>query len=177
MSTPISDTSALYARLEEVLGHEHADTLMTYLPPEPGAQLATRSDVAVLEQRFDRLEDILGLRFDAIDGRFQLVDQRFVQIDQRFEQVDLRFEQIDQRFEQIDQRFEQVDQRFEQVDQRFEQFLGRLDRMDHRFETMDDRMYGLQDVIRDQLRTYTVTMIGGMTALTAIFAALLAFIA
>jgi uncharacterized protein (DUF3084 family) len=122
---------------------------MTYLPPEPGVQVATRSDIAVLEQRFDRLEELLGLRFDAIDGRFQLVDQRF----------------------------EQVDQRFEQVDQRFEQVAGRLDRMDRRFETMDDRMYGLQDVIRDQLRTYTVTMIGGMTALTAIFAALLAFIA
>ena len=149
MSTPISDTSALYARLEEVLGHEHADTLMTYLPPEPGAQVATRSDIAVLDQRFDRLEELLGLRFDAIDERFKLVDQRF--------------EQIDQRFEQIDQRFEQID--------------GRLGRMDRRFETTDDRMYGLQDVIRDQLRTYTVTMIGGMTALTAIFAALLAFIA
>ncbi len=156
MSTPISDSSALYARLEEVLGHDHADTLMTYLPPEPGAQLATRSDVAVLEQRFDRLEELLGLRFDAIDGRFQLVDQRF---------------------EQMDQRFDQVDQRFEQVDQRFEQLDGRFDRMDRRFETVEGRMYGLQDVIRDQLRTYTVTMVGGMTALTAIFAALLAFTA
>ena len=163
MPTPISDTSALYARLEEVLGHDHADTLMTYLPPEPGAQSATRSDIAVMEQRFDRLEELLGLRFDAIDGRFQIVDQRF--------------EQVDQRFEQVDQRFEQVDQRFEQVDQRFEQLEGRLDRMDRRFETMDDRMYGLQDVIRDQLRTYTVTMVGGMTALTAIFASLLALIA
>ena len=142
MSTPISDSSALYARLEEVLGHEHADTLMTYLPPEPGAHLATRSDVAVLERRFDRLEELLGLRFDTIDGRFQLVDQRFEQVDQPFEQIDERF-----------------------------------GRMDQRFETMDDRMYGLQDVIRDQLRTYTVTMIGGMTALTAIFAALLAFTA
>jgi hypothetical protein len=87
-----------------------------------------------LEERFDRLEEILGLRFDAIDGRFQLIDQRFERID------------------------------------------GRLDRMDRRFETMDDRMCGLQDVIRDQLRTYTVTMVGGMTALTAIFATLLAFI-
>ena len=135
MPTHISDTSPLYARLEEVFGHDHADTLMTYLPPEPGAQLATRSDVAVLEQRFDRLEELLGLRFDAIDGRFQIVDQRFEQVD------------------------------------------GRLDRMDRRFETMDDRMYGLQGVIRDQLRTYTVTMVGGMMALTAIFASLLAFIA
>ena len=156
MSTPISDSSALYARLEEVLGHDHADTLMTYLPTEPGAQLATRSDVAVLGQRFDRLEELLGLRFDAIDGRFQLVDQRF---------------------EQVDQRFEQMDQRFEQVDQRFEQLDGRFDRMGRRFETVEGRMYGLQDVIRDQLRTYTVTMVGGMTALTAIFAALLAFTA
>lgn len=125
-----------------MLGHDDADTLMTYLPPEPGSQLASKTDVAVLEQRFDRLEEMLGLRFDAIDGRFQVVDQRFEQVDQRFEQLD-----------------------------------GRLDRMDRRFETMDDRMYGLQDVIRDQLRTYTVTMIGGMTALTAIFAWLLAFIA
>jgi hypothetical protein len=108
--------------------------LVTYLPSESGAQTATRSDAAVLEERFDRLEEILGLRFDAIDGRFQLIDQRFERID------------------------------------------GRLDRMDRRFETMDDRMCGLQDVIRDQLRTYTVTMVGGMTALTAIFAALLAFI-
>lgn len=108
---------------------------MTHLPPEPGAQLATRSDVAILEQRFDQLEELLGLRFDAIDGRFQLVDQRFEQLD------------------------------------------GRFDRMDRRFETVEGRMHGLQDVIRDQLRTYTVTMIGGMTALTAMFAALLAFTA
>ena len=48
--------------------------------------------------------------------------------------------------------------------------------MDGRFETMDDRMYGLQDVIRDQLKTYTITMVGSMTALTAIFAALLTII-
>ncbi|MEN8234422.1 MAG: hypothetical protein ABFR89_05810 [Actinomycetota bacterium] len=135
MPTPISDSSAMYARLEEVLGPKHAETLMTYLPPEPGAEMATKADVAVLEHRFDRLEELL-----------------------------------DRRFEQIDQRFEQIDQRFEQID-------GRLDRMDRRFETMDDRMYGLQDVIRDQLRTYTVTMVGGMTALTAIYAALLTFIA
>ena len=41
---------------------------------------------------------------------------------------------------------------------------------------MDDRMYGLQDVIRDQLKTYPITMVGSMTALTAIFAALLTII-
>ncbi len=138
MATINPETRALYTRLQEVLGNEHANTLMTYLPVEPGTHLATKSEI---DARFDRLEKLLDLRFDSVD-----------------------------------QRFEQVDQRFEQVDQRFASMETRLDRMDGRFETMDDRMYGLQDVIRDQLKTYTITMVGSMTALTAIFAALLTII-
>ena len=117
MATPNRKTRALYTRLKEVLGNEHADTLMTYLPLEPGRSLATNDDIAGLEAR------------------------------------------LDQRFEQIDQRFEQIDQRWER-----------------RFQTYDDRMYGLQGVFRDQLKTYTVTMVGGMTALTAIYATLLAIV-
>ena len=90
-----------------MLGDEHADTLMTYLPPQPAAELATKSDIAGLEARLD----------------------------------------------QIDQRWER------------------------QFETIDDRLYGIQDVFRDQLKTYTVTMVAGMTALTAIYAGLLTIIA
>lgn len=66
----------------------------------------------------------------------------------------------------LDTRFEQIDQRFEQIDQRWE----------NRFQILDDRLYGLQDVFRDQLKTYTITMVGGMTALTAIYAALLTIV-
>ena len=51
---------ALYAELEQVLGPEHADTLMTSLPMKPADQLATKTDIDRLEDRFDRLED----RFD-----------------------------------------------------------------------------------------------------------------
>ncbi|MCI0679550.1 MAG: hemolysin XhlA family protein [Actinobacteria bacterium] len=45
-----------------MLGAEHADTLMTYLPAHQGVDLATRDDIARLETRFDRLED----RFDRL---------------------------------------------------------------------------------------------------------------
>ena len=48
---------ALYSVLEEVLGHEHADTLMTYLPTQRSEEVATKGDIARLEQRFDRMED------------------------------------------------------------------------------------------------------------------------
>jgi hypothetical protein len=58
----------LYARLEEVLGNDHAATLMRYLPSDRADGLATSADVAALrldlgermdrfEQRMDRFED------------------------------------------------------------------------------------------------------------------------
>lgn len=46
---------ALYNRLGEVLGAEHADTMMRSLPVEPAHQLATRSDVDRLEGKIDDL--------------------------------------------------------------------------------------------------------------------------
>jgi hypothetical protein len=51
---------SLYARLEEVLGGEHAETLMAGLPQYPPTEVATKADLARLEGRFDRLEDRLG---------------------------------------------------------------------------------------------------------------------
>jgi archaellum component FlaC len=91
----------LYNSLRRVLGEANAESLMSYLPPTGGAELATRSDI----------ESLRG----ELDGRFGVVDTRFEQIDHRFEQIDHRFEQIDRRFEQIDRRFEQIDRRFELV--------------------------------------------------------------
>jgi hypothetical protein len=101
---------ALYSRLEEVLGPQHAETLMTSLPMESAARLATRDDIVRLEDRFDRLED-------------------------RFDRLEVRLE-------------------------------GRID-------ALAGEVRGLQGAMREQLRTYTVTTVGAMTALTGIYAALL----
>ncbi|MGH8944918.1 MAG: hypothetical protein ACRDVL_02070 [Acidimicrobiia bacterium] len=54
---------ALYSRLQNVLGDEHADTLMTYLPTDHSDEVATKADIGNLEDRFDRLED----RFDRLE--------------------------------------------------------------------------------------------------------------
>jgi len=61
---------ALYERLEGVLDTEHADTLMELLPPVGWADVATKQDLAALEQRMD-------LRFEAIDLRFEALENRF----------------------------------------------------------------------------------------------------
>jgi hypothetical protein len=50
---------SLYARLEEILGHENADTLMTSLSTQGTQDLATRLDIDRLEGRLDSLESKL----------------------------------------------------------------------------------------------------------------------
>jgi len=51
---------ALYAELQNVLGSNHADTLMTYLPQHRSDEVATKDDTARIEARFDRLEEIVS---------------------------------------------------------------------------------------------------------------------
>jgi len=142
MATANPQRADLYARLEEILGRPYADTLMTYLPQQPGANLATRDDIGDLGARIDQLGE---------------------RMERRFDQVDARFEQVDARFEQVDARFAHMERQFERVD--------------HRFEQMENRFHIVRDDLRDQMKTYTLTVVGAMTALTAIYTGLLAVIA
>ena len=97
MSVPDPSIRALYARLEEVLGAEHADTLMTRLPPPPD-ELAKKADV-------DRQFDAVGVRFDNLEQRFDRFEQRVDRFEQR---VERRFESLEGRFDHMDENIHQM---------------------------------------------------------------------
>ncbi len=78
----------LYRRLEEVLGSEAATTLIEHLPPVGWADVATKHDLASLEERLD-------LRFARIDDQFTRIDDQFTSLEER---LDLRFEGMEDRF-------------------------------------------------------------------------------
>lgn len=84
----------LYRRLEEVLGLEAATTLIEHLPPAGWGDVATKQDLAHLE---DRIE----LRFGRVDERFNGIEERFKGIEERIEE---RFKGLDWRFEGLDER-------------------------------------------------------------------------
>lgn len=64
---------ALYSVLQDVLGEEHADTLMTHLPQHRSDEVVTGDDIARLETRFDRMDD----RFDRMEDR---IDQLAIEV-------------------------------------------------------------------------------------------------
>ena len=88
MSVPDPNIRALYARLEEILGAQHADTLMTRLPPPPD-ELAKKAE--------------MNLRFDDVDRQFQAVGVRFDTLERRFDGLERRFERIEDRLDTLDE--------------------------------------------------------------------------
>ena len=87
MSISEAQRFTMHTELRKVLGVEVADIMMEYMPPVGWSDVARKSDIDRLEQRFIN-----------VDQRFETIDQRFKTIDQRFEQIDKRFDQIDKRF-------------------------------------------------------------------------------
>ena len=71
---------ALYAELERVLGVEHADTLMTHLPQHTSDDAATKGDIALLADRFDRMEDRMDDRFNRMEDRMDKTQRNFLTV-------------------------------------------------------------------------------------------------
>jgi hypothetical protein len=61
MATPAAARHELYNELVRVIGPDHAETLMSYLPTEEPGQLATKDDMASLR------EEIAALRHEFRD--------------------------------------------------------------------------------------------------------------
>ena len=59
----------LYNGLDELLGTERADTLMTYLPAYETIEVATKDDIRRLEAHLERLEVRLDGGLDAVNQR------------------------------------------------------------------------------------------------------------
>jgi len=60
----------LHRKREEVLGADEAATLMSHLPPVGWADVATKHDLAQLEER-------MNLRFEMIDQGLDAMEARF----------------------------------------------------------------------------------------------------
>ena len=131
----LRERNILYARLEEVLGTEPAGILMNQFPTE--SDLATRTDVTDLGVRFDGLET----RFDALETRFYGLETRFDGLETRFDRIEVRFDALEGRVDRID---------------------ARMDRLEAHMVRFDDKLDGFHQALREQSRTYMLTMTGVM---------------
>ena len=111
-SDPISEKVrwALMRRLIEVLGEEEAETLMESLPPVVWRQIATKDDLAALEER---LKADMNGQFALLRGEFAELKGDFAELKGEF--AELRGEFAELRGEVVGQKGEFVGLRGELV--------------------------------------------------------------
>jgi chromosome segregation ATPase len=62
----------------------------------------------LIDNRLDRLEDIIESGFQAIGQQFQVIDKRFDEVDKRFDGIDFKLIEIDRRLEEHDQQLKDL---------------------------------------------------------------------
>ena len=88
MAATQSQRAVLYASLVDSMGEEAADTLMDQLPPTGWDQMATKEDLAGVEQR---LQAALAAALAQIDAQFADTNAKFVEINAKFVEINAKF--------------------------------------------------------------------------------------
>ncbi|MBA2426997.1 MAG: hypothetical protein H0V60_07950 [Actinobacteria bacterium] len=151
-----SSRQALRRRLDEVLGREHALTLMDQLS---GAGAATTGDILALEERMDSKMDA---RFIAFEERMDSkMDARFIAFEER----------MDGKLETLEGR---MDSKLAALEERMDSKLAALEeRMSLRDEALEHRLTAtFRNELITQTRTFFLGMVGSITTVaTLAFAA------
>lgn len=108
-------------------------------------QFPTESDLATRDDVTD-----LGTRFDGLETRFDGLETRFDGLERRFDRLEVRFDGLVGRVDQID---------------------AHIERLEAHMVRFDDKLDGFHQALRDQSRTYMLTMTGVMASFAAVVVA------
>ncbi|MCJ7779466.1 MAG: hypothetical protein MUQ27_01445, partial [Acidimicrobiia bacterium] len=78
---------------------------------------------------------------------------------------------IDTRIDRIDGRLDGIDTRIDRIDGRLDHVESRMDRLEAHMVRFDEKLDGFHEALRDQARTYVLTMTGVMASFAAVVVA------
>jgi chromosome segregation ATPase len=144
---------ALFQRLNEVLGPDHASTLMTYLPTE---EPATKSDIGELKSAIrDLTSGITGLRTELKTDISELRTELKTDISEL--RTELKTDISELRTE-LKSDLREMEQRLS----------VRMDGIDTRLNNHDQRFDNVHEAMRQQTRTFILATTGTMVTLSAL---------
>jgi uncharacterized protein YdhG (YjbR/CyaY superfamily) len=166
---------ALFQRLNEVLGPDHASTLMTYLPTE---EPATKSDIGELKSAIrDLTSGITGLRTelktDISELRTELkTDISELRTELKTDISELRTElktDISELRTELKTDISELRTELKSDLREMEQRLSvRMDGVDTRLNNHDQRFDNVHEAMRQQTRTFILATTGTMVTLSAL---------
>ena len=105
MTVTEAERHELRGELGAVMGEGAVNTLMESLPPMDWRELATKTDLAALEERmnvkFDALRVEMGAKFAEVAAGFTAVGAGFTAMDAKFTEMDAKFKAVEARITDV----------------------------------------------------------------------------
>jgi len=119
---------------------------------------------------YARLEEVLGAEPAGIlMNQFPTESELATRAD--VTDLDTRFDGLETRFDGLERRFDRLEVRFDALEGRVDQIDARMDRLEAHMVRFDDKLDGFHQALREQSRTYMLTMTGVMASFSAVIVA------
>ena len=125
MTVTEAERHELRGELRDVLPEGAVNTLMDSLPPMDWRELATKTDLAALEERMNARFDA---KFTELDAKFAAVDAKFTEVAAGFTAVGAGFTAMDAKFTEMDAKFKAVEARITDVGAETKKDMAKLTR-------------------------------------------------
>ena len=132
------------------------------------------SDLRDRNVLYARLEEVLGaepagILMNSIPTDMDVATK--ADINALGDRLDTRIDRLEIRMDRIDARMDGIDGRLDGIDGRLGQVESRLDRLEAHMVRFDEKLDGFHEALRDQARTYVLTMTGVMASFAAVVVA------
>ena len=166
---PVDENTRLRIRqyLIELMDEGAADAMMESMPPIPWTELATKDDIARLD---DRLVGIDG-RIDSLTERVDGTNTRIDSVADRLDGTNTRIDTIADRLDGTNTRIDTIADRLDGTNTRIDTIADRLDGTNERLDTTNERMADLSRAVTvgffSMALTLAVFLIGTIASLIA----------
>ena len=126
---------------------------------------------------YARLEEVLGAEpAEVLMNQFPTESDLATRSDvtnlgTRFNGLETRFDGLEARFDSLETRFDGLEVRLDALEGRVGQIDARMDRLEAHMVRFDDKLDGFHQALREQSRTYMLTMTGVMASFSAVIVA------
>ncbi|MEN8114293.1 MAG: hypothetical protein ABFS21_07885 [Actinomycetota bacterium] len=123
---------------------------------------------------YARLEEVLGAEPAGILMSYIPTGSEVAtkaDLDALGDRLDARIDGLDARIDGLDARIDGLDARIDGLDGRLSHVESRLGRLEAHMERFDDKLDGFHTALREQARTYVLTMTGVMAAFASVVVA------
>ncbi len=104
-----------------------------FVTKEDLKNLATKDDIARLEERMDRLEE----RMDRLEDRMDKLEDRMDRLEDRMDKLEDRMDKLEDRMDRLEDRMDKLEDRMDKLEDHMDKLEDHMDKLEDRIDRLE----------------------------------------